>query len=170
MLKIPWTPQARVRPSTRLSQRDWKTGSVGSGSTGPNPCMPPMSWMPFILVWIALWQKPGELLGLAQHRIVAGVQLVPGALQPLGGAPLVRLGRVRGAATADHGRRPTLVPEVAELHRRLERGDRMRRVSREGPGACVGIEIGEQPLLGVGAIGAGRDRGRLVGRHALDDV
>ena len=46
----------------------------------------------------------------------------------------------------------------------------MRRVPREGPGACLGVEIGEEPLLGVGAIGSGRDLGRLVGRHALDDV
>src|SRR6478736_1375362 len=33
-------------PNTRPSQRSWKAGSPGSGATAPNPCMPPMSWMP----------------------------------------------------------------------------------------------------------------------------
>ena len=39
---------ARLSASVRPSHAAWKTGSFGSGSTLPKPCMPPMSWMPSI--------------------------------------------------------------------------------------------------------------------------
>src|SRR5438105_7863298 len=42
-------PAASALPATakvRPSHGWWKTGSAGSTSTGPNPCIPPRSWMP----------------------------------------------------------------------------------------------------------------------------
>src|SRR5262245_14369221 len=44
------------------------------------------AWLPELLR-----EEARELVGLAEHRIVPGVQLVPDGLQALGRAPLVRL-------------------------------------------------------------------------------
>src|SRR2546426_886438 len=50
MFQRPRNPAARLSAKARRSQSWWKTGSFGSGSTGPKPCMPPRSWMPFIVI------------------------------------------------------------------------------------------------------------------------
>ena len=42
----PW--EGRVLAMQRPSQAAWNTGSFGSGSTLPKPCMPPMSCTPFM--------------------------------------------------------------------------------------------------------------------------
>ena len=61
---------ARPRPSrasarTRArSHSAWNTGSSGSGSTGPKPCMPPMSCTPFMTTSPGVFGKPG-----ADHRV-----------------------------------------------------------------------------------------------------
>src|SRR5262245_60343399 len=47
MLKTPRLRPARNIASTAASHGAWKTGSSGSRSTGPKPCMPPRSWTPF---------------------------------------------------------------------------------------------------------------------------
>src|SRR5437660_9293387 len=147
MLKMCCTAHARLMPRTRPSHGAWKTGSFFSRSTRPKPCIPPMSWIPFtsrdprvalcnavmILSRNRAEQQARELLRLAQHRVVAGIELVPGALQALGRPALVRLGRIRGAPAADDGRGPGLAPEAAERDRRLERRDRGRRSRSQGP-------------------------------------
>ncbi len=45
----PSAPVASVTASARRSHSAWKTGSSGSTSTGPKPCMPPRSWTPSIV-------------------------------------------------------------------------------------------------------------------------
>src|ERR1700730_17764389 len=46
-------------------------------------------------------QECGQLVRHAEHRIVAGVQLVPFGVELVGGAALVRLTRIGGAAAPD---------------------------------------------------------------------
>src|SRR5579884_4509299 len=47
-LKSPW-PASWAKPAkTVFSQSAWKTGSSASTVTGPKPCIPPRSWIPFM--------------------------------------------------------------------------------------------------------------------------
>src|SRR5207248_9637880 len=48
---------------TRPSHGSWNTGSSGSGSTGPKPCMPPISW---IVLLIALPQDLGRWIDVVR--------------------------------------------------------------------------------------------------------
>src|SRR6516162_4365111 len=114
-------------------------------------------------------QQRRELLGHAEHRIVPSVELVPFAIEPLGGTALVRLPRIDGAAAPDHRRRPLLVPEAVELDRALVDPDRMQRITLQRPGARRRVEIGEQPSLRVFSRGAGGKPAGDGGR-APDDV
>src|SRR4051794_7652588 len=45
-LLTPMAKEAKVTPHACRSHASWNTGSPGSTSTGPNPSMPPRSWMP----------------------------------------------------------------------------------------------------------------------------
>src|SRR3954452_9377625 len=47
-LLTPRANEAKVRPHAWRSHGSWKTGSVGSASTGPKPSMPPRSCTPSI--------------------------------------------------------------------------------------------------------------------------
>src|SRR5438093_1250551 len=56
---------ATFSAKTRASQGSWNTGSFFSYSTGPMPCMPPMSCTPFMRA-----SRPRQLhLGDADHGI-----------------------------------------------------------------------------------------------------
>src|SRR5689334_8500692 len=93
--------------------------------------------------WLAVDNEAGERLGLAQHRIMAGVELVPPALQGLAGAALMGERRI-GALAAPHDRRlPRQAPETLELHRLGQGRHRMRRAALEGPFARRRLEVGE---------------------------
>src|SRR5215813_9104370 len=89
MFQAPVAPMARFIAITRPSHAAWNTGSFDSGSTLPNPSMPPMSCTPSIaatyryLLPLALrsLRQPG-----ADHR-VAGDDLGKAVL-----APAVRAG------------------------------------------------------------------------------
>src|SRR5205085_9197107 len=48
---------------TRPSQGSWNTGSCGAGSTGPKPCMPPISWT---VLLIALPQDLGRWIDVVR--------------------------------------------------------------------------------------------------------
>src|SRR4030095_14917739 len=76
-------------------------------------------------------EQARELVRLAHHRVVPRVHLRVRGLESLGGAALMRLGRVARLATADHRRLPRALPEIAGRHGRLQRVDGMRRVPRE---------------------------------------
>src|SRR5262249_18488665 len=86
----------------------------------------------------------------------AAVELGPFGAEPLGGASLVSLARVRSPATPDHARPPLLRPERIELDRLEAEGDRMRRPAFKCPGADLGAEAAEQAVCDV--LGAGPER------------
>src|SRR5689334_16352141 len=94
-------------------------------------------------------QQRGQFGRHAQHWVVAAVELGPFGAEPLGGASLVSLARVRSPATPDHARPPLLRPERIELDRLEAKGDRMRRPAFKGPGAHLGVEVGEQAVCDV---------------------
>ena len=75
---------------------------------------------------------------------MAGVELEPFRLEALGGATLMSLARIYGAAAPDHRRRPWLCPEALQTHRVLVDPDRVERIARQGPGAGLRVEIGKQ--------------------------
>src|SRR6185369_1758911 len=55
MLKKRPIDRDRLMATTTASQGAWNTGSSGSRSTGPKPCMPPRSWTPFMRVPWCAW-------------------------------------------------------------------------------------------------------------------
>src|SRR5438552_5053256 len=55
-------------------------------------------------------QQLRQLVRRAQHRVVAGVELVVWCAELFGGAALMRLRRIHGLCAADHRRRPFLIP------------------------------------------------------------
>src|SRR5690348_5214071 len=59
-------------------------------------------------------QQQGQFGRHAQHWVVAAVELGPFGAEPLGGASLVSLARVRSPATPDHARPPLLRPDRIE--------------------------------------------------------
>src|SRR5579875_2438837 len=78
---------------------------------------------------------------------MAGVELDIAGGEALGGAALMRFGRVRAAAAAYHHRRPGLRPEAFERDRILHHRDRVRRIAGERPGPQRRIEIGKHAAL-----------------------
>src|SRR3954453_13399061 len=109
-------------PNTRPSQRSWKGGSPGSGTTGPNPCMPPMSWMPSTAARLPRMSDADDLadllleltvsLVLELHPAIADL-VMPGHFRPAGApAAAVFLRPAEGEPTHRSGR-PS--PAVAEL-------------------------------------------------------
>src|SRR5438270_9528126 len=104
-------------------------------------------------------QDAAQLLGHAQHRVMAGVELVPFSAKLIGGAALMRLPRVLRPPAPDHIGFPFLRPERVELDPLGIDAGRVLRVAVERPGARRGIEIGEEAALGVLA-------GRAAGQPA----
>src|SRR5689334_8499876 len=62
-------------------------------------------------------QQRGQFGRHAQHWVVVAVELGPFGAEPLGGASLMSLARVRSPATPDHARPPLLRSERIELDR-----------------------------------------------------
>src|ERR1041384_2875963 len=69
-------------------------------------------------------QEPAQLLGHAQHRVMAGVELVPFAAELVGGAALMRLARVLGAAAPDDLGLPFLRPQRVTMSPILSPGSK----------------------------------------------
>src|SRR5262245_50564764 len=94
----------------------------------------------------ALWPQddPGQLVGRAQHRIMAGIDHVPARLELVGSAADVGLARIGRAAAVEDVGSPRLVPEPLKLHRAVVDRAGMERDAIGGPFAHVDIEIGEQ--------------------------
>ena len=82
----------------------------------------------------------------------------------------MRLGRVGAAAAADDRRRPALAPEALELDRFFHRGDRVRRITGERPGAQCRVESGEHAALGILARRPDRECRRDARGRAIDDL
>ena len=82
----------------------------------------------------------------------------------------MRLGRVDGAAAADHSRGPVLAPEALQLDRILHGRDRMRRVPRQCMGARLGFEIGEHAIFGILTRRTGGQRRGHPRRRTMNDV
>ena len=124
--------------STRPSHGAWNTGSFGSGSTGPKPCMPPMSWTPFMAPpapwpWYAdhgvardqrgqflLAQAVGAGRPLGQHEVADLGGAVPDPhLDVVGHDDSAEL--AQHAARIDHGARAVgrrLVPDRRQAQHR----------------------------------------------------
>src|ERR1700722_18207109 len=100
---------------------------------------------------------------------MAGVELVPGSAELVGGAALMRFARVLRALAPDHIGLPGLRPERIELDRLLVDADRVLGVAVERPRLGVRLKVGEQAVGGVLAAGAGGEAARDRGR-AGDDV
>src|SRR5258707_5936319 len=78
-------------------------------------------------------QERRQLIRHAEHRIMAGVELVPFSVELFGGAALVRLTRIGGAAGPDPGCRPLLPPATVERSQVLVAPDRMLGLAGERP-------------------------------------
>ncbi len=93
----------RFIASARPSHGAWNTGSFASGSTGPKPCMPPMSWTPFMSPALAssagVSASPVPIMEL---RVTSAASL--SSLQP--SAPAGRIGTTmkRVSAVESHTR------------------------------------------------------------------
>src|SRR3954447_8043047 len=70
-------------PNTRPSQRSWNVGSPGSGTTAPNPCMPPMSWMPSTAARLPRMSDADDLADRLVDRTVTVVLELPRAIAAL---------------------------------------------------------------------------------------
>src|SRR5215469_12022966 len=90
-----------------------------------------------------------KLVGRAQHRVVARVELAPSGGELVGGAALMRLTRIDGPAAPDHRRRPLPFPEIVEPDRVFIDPDRMQGVALERAGPRLRLEIGKEPGFGV---------------------
>src|SRR5204863_4789966 len=114
-------------------------------------------------------QQLRQLVRRAQHRVVAGGELVVRPAETLRRPALMMLRRIHGLRAPGHRRGPLLIPERRGHHRRLERGDGMRRDPVERPRAHRRLEILEHAVLGVLTRWAGGEIADLVRRRALDD-
>src|SRR6267143_1567889 len=72
MFQRPRKPVARFRAKARRSQSWWKTGSFGSAFTGPKPCMPPRSWMPFLALAADVAQLRDGGGGVGEQPLLEG--------------------------------------------------------------------------------------------------
>src|SRR5262249_41808771 len=99
--------------------------AASTTSQGPRTAAALPRAMPVALCSGRADEQSAQLVGLAQHRVVAGVQLGPRGLEALGGAPLVRLRGIARALAPDHRGRPRLIPERRRIHGRLQRRYRM---------------------------------------------
>src|SRR5437773_7758004 len=172
MFQRPRNPAARLSAKARRSQSWWKTGSFGSGSTGPKPCMPPRSWMPFIVIgsprtagpqpreisMVALPSPRRLHLGDADHRVARDEirQLLLGhafrALRALGQHEIAQLGRAVPHAHLD------VVADVhAELAQHAARVDHRAGARRARP-----VPHGPPPEHGPRTAGAERAHDHVV--------
>src|SRR5436853_121855 len=122
MFHSPRKPAAILRAKARRSHAWWKTGSFSSRSIGPRPCIPPMSWMPFIAARhvLALPAHVAELgdrlrAVLQQPHLVGGVR--PGAREDVGAVAPPHLRLVRVDESVERGR----VDQALLDEQRLER-------------------------------------------------
>src|SRR4029079_12957323 len=110
-------------PNTRPSQVSWKGGAPGSGATAPNPCMPPMSWMPSTAARLPRMSDADDLADLLAeltvglvvelHPAIADLAM-PGHFRPAGApAAAVFLRPLEGEPTHRSGPPSLAVAELA---------------------------------------------------------
>src|SRR5262249_3910233 len=132
-----------LRNSPRPSRCPTRYSDTAVLPTGPSE--PPLCDEPARRAYRALIprQQRRELVGHAEHWVMAGVELIPSGVQLVGRAFLMCFARIDRAAAPDHRGTPLLIPEPIELDGALVDSDRMQRVAIKRPSPRCRIKVGE---------------------------